>query len=590
MKRFGFVIALGLTLSACASTPSTRAVHSASTQIPAAAASPTVVQILAINDFHGNLEAPRIALPMPDGRGGTISVPAGGAANLAGAIEALRQGNPNTVTVSAGDMISASPLTSALFLDEPTILAMNRIGVSFNAVGNHEFDRGRNELLRMQRGGCEKNTSREPCQVDRDFPGARFGFLAANVVTENGQTLFPATGLSRFGEGAHAVAVGFIGMTLRGTPSVVSPASVVGLNFRDEAETANALIPELKRQGADAIVVLIHQGSAQSGAFNPNGCDGLTGELNEILDRLDPAVDVVVSGHTHQAYICNYQAPGRERPLLVTSAGQYGTMVSNITLSIDPGQNRVITATAQNTVVQGDGFTRGTTTVATTDAFPRYPVDQDVATLVSRYATAAQASANRTAGRMTGPAPRATSLASESVLGNLIADAQLAATRAPERGGAQIAFMNAGGIRESLTPAADGSITYGQLFSVQPFNNSLVVKTLTGMQIRRLLEQQWEGPVQRFLSVSDGFRFRYDDTKPVDQRIVDVTFNGQPLSPERTYRVTMNSFLAGGGDGFSVFAEGTDVQVSGQDVDALEAYLSTSAPVTPPATDRIMKR
>ena len=588
MKRLGFAIALGMTLSACVSTPPVRSSHN--TPSGATASGPTIVQILAINDFHGNLEAPRVALPMPDGRGGTVAVPAGGAANLAGAIEALRQGNPNTVTVSAGDMISASPLTSALFLDEPTILAMNRIGVAFNAVGNHEFDRGRDELLRMQRGGCDKHTSREPCQVDRPFLGARFGFLAANVVTENGSTLFPASGISRFGHGRNAVAVGFIGMTLRGTPSVVSPSSVAGLSFRDEAETANALIPELKRQGADAIVVLIHQGSAQSGAFNPNGCEGLAGELNEILNRLDPAVDAVVSGHTHQAYICNYQVPGRERPLLVTSAGQYGTMVSNITLSIDPQQRRVVAATAQNMVVQGDGFTRGTTNVATTDAFPRYPVNQDVAALVDRYATAAHASANRTAGHLTGPAPRATSLASESVLGNLIADAQLAATRAPERGSARIAFMNAGGIRESLTPDANGSITYGQLFSVQPFNNSLVVKTLTGTQIYRLLEQQWEGPVERFLSVSAGFSFRYDPTKPVGQKIVEATLNGQPIIADQQYRVTMNSFLAGGGDGFSVFADGRDTQVSGQDVDALEAYLSGSTPITPPATDRIVRR
>ena len=263
---------------------------------------PTAVQVIAFNDFHGNLEPPRQALTVSDGAGGSVRVPAGGAAYLAGAINQLRAANPHHVVVSAGDMIGASPLVSALFLDEPTIAAMNLIRVDYNAVGNHEFDRGWRELLRMQHGGCDRFVpAREPCQVDRDFAGANFRFLAANTITEGGTPLLPAYGIRRFGTGAGEVAVGFIGMTLRGTPAAVTPAGVAGLTFRDEAETANALIPVLRREGADAIVILIHQGGATNGANFPNGCDGLGGELIEILDRLDPAIDLVVSGHTHQA-------------------------------------------------------------------------------------------------------------------------------------------------------------------------------------------------------------------------------------------------------------------------------------------------
>jgi 5'-nucleotidase len=569
MKRLAAALALTLlggALTGCAAPMAQRG--SATRAVP--------VEIIAFNDFHGNLEAPKIALAMPDGQGGTVRVPAGGAAYLAGAIDRLRADHPNAVVVSAGDIISASPLTSALFLDEPTILAMNRIGVDFNAVGNHEFDRGRAELLRMQNGGCEKNGAREPCQIDRPFPGARFRFLAANVLTETGTTLFPAYGLRRFGSGRDAVTVGFIGMTLRGTPSVVTPAGVAGLHFADEANTVNALVPQLRREGADAIVVLIHQGSAQDGPFNPNGCNGL-----------HAAVDVVVSGHTHQSYICDYAAPNRDRPLLVTSAGQYGTLVTAISLSIDPVAGHVLSRAARNIVIQGDSFTRGAETISPSANLPRFAADADVAAIVTRYASAAQASAARPAGRLSGPALRASG-PQESVLGDLIADAQLAATRAPANGGAQIAFMNPGGVRADLQPASDGTLTYGQLFAVQPFANSLVVKTMTGAQLRALLEEQFEGGSVRLLSPSQGFRYRYDASRPAGQRILGLWLNDVPIDPAARYRVTMNSFLASGGDGFTQFAQGTDAQGGGQDVDALEAYLSAGANISPPALGRIV--
>ena len=254
-----------------------------------------------------------------------VKVPAGGVAYLAGAAKALRQGQRHSVTVSAGDMIGATPLVSALFLDEPAIAAMNLVGVDFNAVGNHEFDKGSAELLRMQSGGCAKHTTRTPCKVE-PFAGAAFKYLAANVVRADGSTLFPGTAIKDFG----AVQVGFIGMTLKETATLVTPAGVAGLTFADEAATANAAVPALKAAGADAIVLLIHQGARTKGGYNDKSCPALDGDILPILDRLDPAIGVVVSGHTHAAYICERARPGGGAPILLTSAGRYGTMITDL--------------------------------------------------------------------------------------------------------------------------------------------------------------------------------------------------------------------------------------------------------------------
>ncbi len=260
---------------------------------------PVAVKLIAFNDFHGNLQPPKSTVDHPRAGPEAVRVPAGGAAYLASAIQALRSRNPNSLVVSAGDMIGASPLVSALFLDEPTIHAMNLIRVDYNAVGNHEFDRGQAELVRMQKGGCEKHTVRQPCAVE-PFGGARFNFLAANVVRRDGATLFPAYAIRSFGKGARQVKVAIIGMTLKDTPTVVTPAGVAGLSFRDEAETVNALIPKLKSEGADAIVILVHQGVYSKLGYDDPGC-AIEGDLLPVLERLDPAVDAVVSGHTHHA-------------------------------------------------------------------------------------------------------------------------------------------------------------------------------------------------------------------------------------------------------------------------------------------------
>ena len=565
--------------------------------VPAAerAAAPVEVKLIAFNDFHGNLMPPRQSISVAGAtEGETVRVPAGGVAYLASAIDALRTKNPNHLVISAGDMIGASPLVSSLFLDEPTIAAMNLIKVDYNALGNHEFDRGRAEILRMKQGGCEKHTLRDPCRVE-PFKGAEFGFLAANtVVTETNQPLFPAYGIRSFREGGREVKVGIIGMTLEGTPAVVTPAGVAGLEFRDEADTANALIPELRAKGAEAIVILIHQGAETEVGYNDKSCGGLSGDLIEILDRLDPEVDVVVSGHTHRAYVCDYGKVNPAKPFLLTSAGQYGTLITDIRLSIDPITREVVAKSADNVIVQGEGYESSGGAVATTDLHPRYAKHPGVAALIDRYAAEAAPLAARVVGRLTAPAERAANEAGERVLGNLVADAQLAATRAPDAGGAQIAFMNPGGVRADLVPGPNGEITYGQIFAAQPFGNALVVKSFTGRQIKALLEQQFasgSNSVERpnVLLPSAGFTFAYDLTKPAGQRIVEARFNGAPLQDDAVYRVTMNGFLASGGDNFTVFREGTNQLGGPQDVDALEAYLRAVSPLTPPQQDRIRK-
>ena len=546
------------------------------------------VKVIAFNDLHGNLEPPKQYVEHPAPGEGATRVPAGGAAYLASAINALRARNPNNVVVTAGDLIGASPLTSGLFLDEPTILAMNLIKLDFNAVGNHEFDRGRAELLRMQNGGCEKLTKVEPCRLDKNFPGARFGFLGANVLTENGSTLLPGTGMRSFGSGAARVRVGFIGMTLKNTPALIDQRGIAGITFADEADTANALAARLRSEGADAIVLLIHQGLYTKVGYNDKGCGGVSGDLLPILDRLDPSIDLVVSGHTHKAYVCDYGRINPSRPFLVTSAGLYGTLVTDISLSIDPVSRKVTAKRADNLIVQSEAYTGPEGEVPVSSQLPRYEQEPAMAALIARYADAAAPLANRIVGRLTAPATEAKGPSGERVLGNLIADAQLAAAKPL---GAEFAFMNSTGVRTNLVPAADGSVTFAQLFAVHPFGNRVVVKSFTGRQLKAILEQQFgaEGKAPNLLLPSNNFSFAYDQRRPPGQRVLDARLDGAPLRDDRVYRVALNSFLAGGGDNFTLFAEGTN-QVDGpQDTEALEAYIAAANPLTPPATGRLRK-
>ncbi|SEL36266.1 5'-nucleotidase [Variovorax sp. YR750] len=551
------------------------------------------VKLIAFNDLHGNLEPPKLSITAPAKSGGTVPVPAGGAAYMASAIASLKAQNPNNAVVSAGDMIGASPLVSALFLDESTIEAVNAMKIDFNAVGNHEFDKGQTELLRMKNGGCAKNTALEPCRVNKSFPGANFGFLAANTVKGDGNTLFPATGMKTFAKDGATVKVAFIGMTLKGTPNIVTPAGVAGLTFKDEADTANALIPQLKSQGADAIVVVIHEGGTTTVGYNDKSCTGLSGDILPILNKLDSAVDVVISGHTHRSYVCDYGKTNPAKPFLLTSAGQYGTLLTDINLTIDTKTRKVTAKTADNVIVQGEAYTSGATTVALTDQYPVFGKNQEVAALISQYLAIAGPLVQRVVGSLTTTATRAQDpQTKESVLGDLIADAQLAATSPAGKGAAQIAFMNPGGVRADLAPAGDGSVTYGQIFAVQPFGNSLVVKTMTGAQIKAVLEQQFNSGSNtttspKVLLPSASFKYSFNLSAPAGSRITNMSLNGTAMADGTSYRVTMNSFLATGGDNFTAFNQGTDALGGDQDVDALEAYIKANSPLAPPTPNRI---
>ena len=504
---------------------------------------PIEVQILAFNDFHGNIVTPPpVEVTAADGLKRMLT--SGGVARLAAALAGRR--TPTSITVSAGDLIGASPLISAAFLDEPTVAAMNLVGLDLNAVGNHEFDKGPRELWRMQAGGCGKFTSLTPCRIE-PFAGAKFRFLAANVRTADGVTLVAPTAIRQFG----AVKIGFIGMTLAGTGKLVSPAASVGLTFEDEAAIANALVPGLKAQGADTIVLLIHQGGRTPAFTEGQGCDGLSGDILPILDQLDPAIATIVSGHTHYAYVC--KRGGR----LLTSAGKYGYFFSDVRLAFDPSSHRLIAQHAANLIT-------GTSAEGE---------DPAVKAIVDRYAAAVAPIADRVVGRLLGPLPYSDKN-QESPAADLNADAFLAAGR---RAGAQIALVNATGVRVGL---AAGAVRYGQLFSMVPFNNKVVVKTLTGAQIKALLEQQFQsasyaaGTAPAGLVPSVGTRFTYDLRRPVGQRIVALTLNGKPIRPVARYRVVTNNYLANGGDGYSVMAAGTSAVDVGLDIDALSAWLA----------------
>jgi len=536
----------------------------ACTTAPPRATQPVNVKLLAINDFHGNLKPPRggVRIKDPADATKTIDVPAGGAEHLATAVAQLRAKNPNHIFVAAGDLIGASPLLSALFRDEPTIDSLGMMGLEVTAVGNHEFDRGSAELLRMQNGGCHPG---DGCKGPQPFKGASFKYLAASTIdTRTGQTIFPAYHVKRF----EGIPVAFIGLTLKDTPNIVVPSGVAGLRFDDEAASVNRLVPELKQQGIEAIVVLIHEGGFPTGDYND--CPGISGPIVDIVKKLDKAVDLVVSGHTHRAYNCRIE--GR----LVTSADKYGTIVSEIDLVLDPKSGDVTSARADNLIVRTDRFAK----------------DAAQTRLIEVYEQLAAPLAKRVVGRIAAPLTRDESPAGEMAVGQVVADAQLAATRAAADGGAQIALMNPGGLRANLSAAADGSVRYEDLFAVQPFYNNLVTITLTGAQIVQVLEQQWlNQPRPRVLQVSKGFSYSWDNAKPAGQRVVpgSATLDGKPLDAAASYRVTVNSFLADGGDNFGALKQGRDLRTGAMDVDAFEQFIARRPMGEAVALDRIKR-
>ena len=525
---------------------------------------PVDLRILAINDLHGNLRPPTggIRIADPDDKSKKIVVSAGGVETMATVVKQLREGHGNTIFVAAGDLIGASPFLSAMFHDEPTIESLSMMGLGIASVGNHEFDEGKDELLRMQNGGCHPV---DGCQGPHPFTGAKFHYLAASTIDKStGKTLFPPYEIREF----EGIPVAFIGLTLKGTANIVSPTGVAGLEFRDEAETVNALVPELKASGVEAIVVLIHEGGYPTGGINE--CPSISGAIVDIVKKFDRAVDVVISGHTHQPYVC--EIDGR----LVTSADKYGTLVTAIDVKLDRTTRDIVSAKADNVIVRIGAHAK----------------DADQTALLASYDQFAAPLANRKAGAVTETLSHRPNNAGESALGDIIADAQLAATQADTKGSAVIAFTNPGGIRAEIAKKDDGTVSYGDIFASQPFRNQLVTLTLTGRQIKDVLEQQWSDPkLPRILQISRGFSYTWDGARPNGEHIIAdrMALNGRPIDPAASYRVTVNNYLSVGGDGFTNLKQGTAPLTGIYDIDALYGYFMANSPVRPAASDRIQR-
>ncbi|MBR0738001.1 bifunctional metallophosphatase/5'-nucleotidase [Bradyrhizobium liaoningense] len=534
--------------------------------LPASAqtAAPVELRILAINDFHGNLRPPPggIRIGDPEDKAKKVMVAAGGAEYMATLVKQLREGHKNTIFVAAGDLIGASPFLSAMFHDEPSIESLSMMGLAISSVGNHEFDEGKTELLRMQNGGCHPL---DGCQGPHPFTGAKFRYLAASTIeTATGKSVLPPYEIREF----EGIPVAFIGLTLKETGGIVSPAGIAGLEFRDEAETVNALVPQLRARGVEAIVVLIHQGGEPSGDYNE--CPAITGPIVDIVKKFDRAVDVVVSGHTHRAYVCDID--GR----LVTSGDKYGTLVTAIDLKLDPASRDIVAARAENVIVANASLAK----------------DPEQTALIEAYDRLSAPIANRPAGSVTQTLSRSPNEAGESALGDVIADAQLFATRDAKDGAAVIALTNPGGIRTDIVPKENGTITFGDVFASQPFRNRLVTLTLTGSQLKDMLEQQWLDPKRpRILQVSNGFSYAWDAAKPFGERVSldEMTLNGRPVEAGSAYRVTLNDYLAVGGDGFTVAKQGTAPQYGGYDADALFAFFRAHGPIGPLPPTRILR-
>ena len=564
------------------------------TQLPT---KPVDVQILGLNDFHGQLEVVG-PTASSSGRIGSLQgsfpnqtcvpggtpncIPAGGVEYLATHVRNLRAQNANSVFVSAGDLIGATPLLSALFHDEPTIEAFNLMDLDYNGVGNHEFDEGVDELLRMQYGdragegytptadGCHPT---DGCGDGDGFGGADFQFLAANVAyKETKETIFAPYEIHEFDGGAR---VAFVGMTLEGTPLIVSPDGIASVDFLDEAETVNALVPVLRAQGVRAIVVLLHEGGNVNASGNGAGsvsaintCNEPSGPLPAIVDAMDDEVDIVITGHTNWAVNCVIDDK------VVTGAAAQGRLITDIDARVNPVTDDFV------------GEIRVNNHIVTQDV-AKAP---DLTELISEYNVFAAPIAAVEVGETTAAMDRAVlTRGRESTLGRLIADAQLESSQLAGAGG-QFALMNPGGIRANFDA---GVITHGEAFAVQPFSNIVTTLTLTGAQIDTVLEQQFSvnsgsgaGSARTSPTVllpSTGFSYTWDAAAPLGSRVDPATIklNGTTIGAATTYRVVVNNFLATGGDDFPVFNQGTDRVTGADDLVALEAYLGSHRPYTP---------
>ncbi|MFF3552342.1 bifunctional metallophosphatase/5'-nucleotidase [Streptomyces tsukubensis] len=545
------------------------------------------VQLLSFNDFHGNLQPPsgsggRVTHTNPDGT--TRTIDAGGAEYLATHLREARKGKRYTVTAAAGDLIGATPMLSGLFHDEPSVEALNKLGLDVSSVGNHEFDEGAKELGRIQNGGCHPTAG---CfEPGKKFKGADFPYLTANVTHEkSGRPLLDPY----FVWERNGVKIGFIGVTLEGTPDIVNAEGIKGLKFNDEIESINKYAKILERKGVKSIVALLHEGGfPASSSYNyncdsPGAGDGISGPIVDIAKKVSPQVDALVTGHTHQAYACTIPDPAG-KPRTVTSASSAGRLFTETTLTYDRRTKDIVRTSV------------GATNHVVTRDVPKAP---DITALIDRWNTLAGPIANRPVGHIAADIDNP--VAEERPLGNLIADAQLAALSPADKGGAQLALMNPGGIRAPLVHKAsgaegDGVVTYGEAFTVQPFTNMMNVVDLTGAQLLTALRQQVSGSNQaspKILQVSKGFTYTLDLTKTGADRIVtdSVKLNGEPIDPAKTYRVAMNEFLSGGGDGFAVLKEHKNKLVGASDLDVFIGHLgansSAASPLVPPATGRI---
>jgi 5'-nucleotidase len=576
--------------------------HVAVSFASASSTTTTDVHVLAFNDLHGTLEP---------GGNNIYGQFAGGAAYLAKVVKA-RQADygPLQATVLAGDNIGASPLANGFFHEEPITIASNLMHVDFASVGNHEFDKGSAELLRVQNGGCHADGCDGPYALADGgsadvYPGADFQYLSANVkVNATGDTLFPAYGIKEFeSDSGTDIRVGFIGEVLESTPTIVTPTGVAGLTFQDEALAANRAARDLRRRGVRTSVLVIHEGGFQSSPSALNGCGGnLAGSaIADIASRLDDQIQVIVSAHTHAEYRCLITVDGVTR--LITSASSFGRILSDITLTVNDQSGTLVAASASNTIIGNALNAPGPNVVRVPDPSREDPA---VDAVVDQYVEASAPLANQVIGRVAnnGDLTRTGSPFGESTLGDVIADAQLIATTPPTLGGAQLAFMNPGGIRGDLIATAVssggeaiGEVTYGEAFTIQPFGNSLVTKTMTGDMIRRLLQQQFQGcggtapAAGRILQISSTFSYEQAPAAATcEAKIGRMWVNGIEVQPTDSFRVTMNNFLASGGDGFTVFNEGTDALGGAQDIDAWVAYFQASEPtgIAVPALNRIV--
>jgi 2',3'-cyclic-nucleotide 2'-phosphodiesterase (5'-nucleotidase family) len=530
------------------------------------------VQVLSFNDYHGHLDPPAGT----DATLGAVldpsGTPVGGSEYLSTKLTQLRAGVEHSVTATAGDLIGGSPFLSGLFHDEPSVETLEAMKLDVSSVGNHEFDEGLTELYRMQRGGCHPE---DGCYFpDAPYDGAAFPWLAANVTfEETGRTVLPPT----WTKVVDGVKVGFIGMTLEGTPELVAARGIVGLSFNDEVESANAAAARLQQNNVDAIVVLLHEGGAQAGTFQQ--CVGISGPIVQIAQNLSPAIDLVVTGHTHQPYVCSIADPdGNPRP--VTSASSFGRVVTETWLTIDKKTRDVVRSL----------------TTSTNHLVSRTTADPALTAIVNKWKAVAAPIANQVVGTITETITNPGNRQIETAMQNLVADGILAATQAPEDGGAQIGLVNPGGVRAELVfnqisgGEQPGEVTYGEAFAVQPFGNFLVSMDLTGAQVIAVLEQQFfprPPRAQLVLGVSNGLTFDWNQSAPQGSRVSNVALNGVPIDPAATYRVATNNFLADGGDGFTVFREGTRRIGGVDDLTAFISYLEANSPVSPPSINRI---